>query len=230
MEMCEQLVRQGLFDGKLKQMEDLCYHLDIVEDKTIRDACREFLTDFARSLGLPQEGVEQNVERFATLYSIHMYNSWGQTENGFEMGIFPIFSRINHSCSPNAFHEYNKILKQLTVHALRDIKAGDQIFITYVDAAGYPSDMRDQKLEPSFIDCHCAICSNPATDDLQCELYQCYYGAWFYLHPEQLDTELVDMEVRVANDAHEAINFLKRTEQLLKAPSLDLQSEMLRVV
>lgn len=43
-------------------------------------------------------------------------------------GLFALYSRVNHSCSPNVVESYNSTIKRLTVHATRDIKAGDQVF------------------------------------------------------------------------------------------------------
>lgn len=51
-------------------------------------------------------------------------------------GLFPEFARINHSCVPNAYSAWNEHIGQQTVHAGQDIKAGEQIFISYLGRTG----------------------------------------------------------------------------------------------
>lgn len=50
---------------------------------------------------------------------------------GHGLGIFALHSRVNHSCSPNAVRTYRPTIKRNTIHASREIQAGDQIFIDY---------------------------------------------------------------------------------------------------
>ncbi|CAD6578124.1 MAG: hypothetical protein ASARMPRED_008537 [Alectoria sarmentosa] len=57
--------------------------------------------------------------------------------NCFEMrppgsGIFLKAARINHSCCPNAFFSWNSNLQRVTIHAMVDIPAGDEITISYI--------------------------------------------------------------------------------------------------
>lgn len=46
-------------------------------------------------------------------------------------------SRLNHSCRPNAFPAWNKDTGRMTVHAIRQIKAGQEITINYVSEGVY---------------------------------------------------------------------------------------------
>ena len=46
-------------------------------------------------------------------------------------GIVLTASRMNHSCLPNVHHHFNTALGRLTVHALRDIKSGEEIETSY---------------------------------------------------------------------------------------------------
>ena len=73
-------------------------------------------------------------------------------------GIFLKASRINHSCTPNAHFAWNANIQRETVHAIVDIPASKEIFISYC----YPhTDIyhRQQKLEPYGFDCDCRPCS-----------------------------------------------------------------------
>lgn len=73
-------------------------------------------------------------------------------------GIFPIISRINHSCRPNTQHTWNSLKKQETNHAISIIKKGEEITISY--NFGGPSERRRLRMKESFnFDCTCDICS-----------------------------------------------------------------------
>jgi hypothetical protein len=67
-------------------------------------------------------------------------------------GVFATISRINHSCRPNAAHSWNPLLKEQTVYAVREIKEGDEITLSYHN--GGPSTVRKQILKEAFnFDC-----------------------------------------------------------------------------
>jgi hypothetical protein len=73
-------------------------------------------------------------------------------------GIFPTISRINHSCRPNTQHTWNRSTERETIHAIRDIKKGEEITISY--SLGGPSQSRRQHLKENFgFDCTCDLCS-----------------------------------------------------------------------
>ncbi len=55
-------------------------------------------------------------------------------------GVYPTICLINHSCLPNAHHNWNSDERCETIHAIRYIKAGEEITISY-DKGG-PSDSR----------------------------------------------------------------------------------------
>jgi hypothetical protein len=55
-------------------------------------------------------------------------------------GIFPIISRINHSCRPNTQHTWNSSTEHETIHTIRDIQKGEEITISY--SLGGPSQSR----------------------------------------------------------------------------------------
>jgi SET domain len=73
-------------------------------------------------------------------------------------GIFSTISRINHSCRPNTQHTWNASTGHETIHAIRDIKKGEEITISY--NLGGPSQPRMQRLKRSYgFDCTCDLCS-----------------------------------------------------------------------
>ena len=71
-------------------------------------------------------------------------------DNAYTLGserrvLFHLTSRINHSCSPNAFRKHYK--NQIQVFATRDISPGSEIFLQYSVKAGHE--------DKSHFECDC---------------------------------------------------------------------------
>jgi hypothetical protein len=78
-------------------------------------------------------------------------------------GVYPTICLINHSCLPNAHNSWNSDAKCETIHAIRYIKSGEEIVISY-DKGG-SSDSRRTYLKDAFgFDCNCSLCSLPLPD------------------------------------------------------------------
>lgn len=76
--------------------------------------------------------------------------------------LFSLHSRLAHSCCPNAYNSWNPTLKRLTIHATRDIKAGDQICVDYTGNACQTNQQRAFSLFTNWgITCNCAACTDP---------------------------------------------------------------------
>lgn len=70
---------------------------------------------------------------------------------------------INDTCIPNSHNNWNSKTGLETIHAIRDIKAGEEITISY--EAREPARQRLIKLRDAFgFDCKCELCSRPATE------------------------------------------------------------------
>ncbi|KAF8624369.1 hypothetical protein AX15_005916 [Amanita polypyramis BW_CC] len=78
-------------------------------------------------------------------------------------GIFPNASRFfNHSCAPNAATRYQFAQAKpvtMEVVALRDIKAGEEVFLTYLDPALLQTRQRVFELTYGFV-CPCLPCQH----------------------------------------------------------------------
>ena len=78
-------------------------------------------------------------------------------------GVYPTICLINHSCLPNAYNSWNSGSKCETIFAIRYIKSGEEITISY-DKGG-PSTSRRAYLKDQFgFDCGCPLCSLPSSD------------------------------------------------------------------
>ena len=78
---------------------------------------------------------------------------------GEKHGILLTSSRINHSCAPNAEWHWNKLTKRLNVHAIQDIREGEEIFISYLPC-DFSYEQRQDNLSDGYgFICRCSLCS-----------------------------------------------------------------------
>ncbi|KAL6718168.1 hypothetical protein ACLMJK_004256 [Lecanora helva] len=71
-----------------------------------------------------------SIEQQVAAHGIVWANSFAMSAG--KSGIFAQAARINHSCTPNVSHSWNEKLGDLTVHAVRDIGAGEELVTAYV--------------------------------------------------------------------------------------------------
>ncbi|PKS08761.1 hypothetical protein jhhlp_004814 [Lomentospora prolificans] len=90
---------------------------------------------------------------------------------GLGAGLFPCFSRMNHSCTPNTFDVYNITLRRLTIHAARDIKRGEQLHSVYIEPM-WPRERRLKKLRAWGFECTCAVCSDDVLEAMREETFR----------------------------------------------------------
>ncbi|KAK8011175.1 hypothetical protein PG990_010140 [Apiospora arundinis] len=119
--------------------------------KASKNQAREFLTlDNAHKANGPLVGTAST--------NVHPMGGGGATE----AGLFLAACRINHACVPNAQNKWRADLGRMTVHAARDIAAGEEITLTYLPAL-FPYAERQTILKEHFgFVCACATCSLPA--------------------------------------------------------------------
>lgn len=98
-------------------------------------------------------------------------------------GIYPTICLVNHSCHFNAHSNWNSSTKQETTQAIKDIPAGEEITICYIEGGSAAARQRQLKHVFGF-DCACVLCSKPlqelrASDERRSEM-------------EKLDKEIGD--------------------------------------
>ena len=74
-------------------------------------------------------------------------------------GVCPLYSRVNHSCTPKVHANYNPSIGAHTLHAIRDIESGEEILTSYIDSA-QPISERTDDLEKFRVDCYCPACKS----------------------------------------------------------------------
>lgn len=74
--------------------------------------------------------------------------------------VFLLGSRINHSCTPNVHFAYNSALEKETFHAIRDIRAGEEVTIMYINGTNRTRGQRQDELKKWGFQCNCPTCED----------------------------------------------------------------------
>ena len=81
-------------------------------------------------------------------------------ETGMCSSVFAHACRLNHDCRPNAHAAWNDRIGMQTVHALREIRKGEEVLVAYIggDEDGTRA-VRQKQLQSKFsFTCECAQC------------------------------------------------------------------------
>ncbi|KAF2825868.1 SET domain-containing protein, partial [Ophiobolus disseminans] len=78
--------------------------------------------------------------------------------------VFPLGSRLNHSCIPNINFAYNPSLEKETFHAVRDIAGGDELTVMYINGVSHTYSQRQAELTKWGFTCTCPGCDTTAAD------------------------------------------------------------------
>lgn len=87
--------------------------------------------------------------------------------NAFGGMIFLTGSRINHSCIPNLNFAYNNLIEKGTFHTVRDIEAGEELTVMYIDGVNRPRARRQSELRQWGFLCVCPACEDTPEGDLK---------------------------------------------------------------
>ncbi|KAH6625357.1 hypothetical protein C7974DRAFT_313304 [Boeremia exigua] len=80
-------------------------------------------------------------------------------EMGAGAGVFVHAARFNHSCVPNACFSWNSDTQRENIHTMRDIKAGEEVLISYVDGE-HDKRLRAWELRHYGFVCGCEACGD----------------------------------------------------------------------
>ncbi|KAK9388618.1 hypothetical protein V1515DRAFT_578937 [Lipomyces mesembrius] len=153
------LMRILMMDGSKRDrfynaMENLMSHIDD------RGKMEDFATLVLMSKGAKEySGTKLSLDAVVGLLCKVMTNSASIANPSYDtvgMMFDPVISLINHSCDPNAVLVFNKNV--LLVRAVREIKEGEEILISYTDNT-MPMPYRKEQLRTRyFFDCQCSAC------------------------------------------------------------------------
>ncbi|KAF2015145.1 SET domain-containing protein [Aaosphaeria arxii CBS 175.79] len=107
-----------------------------------------------------QEQHAARVGKEPSLVSIFQTNCM---EMGKGAAVFPHAARFNHSCNPNAAFNWNDAIGKETIHAMRKIKEGEQITLTYCDSTLNKA-VRSWQLKHYGFFCDCEACVGDDSD------------------------------------------------------------------
>ena len=86
-----------------------------------------------------------------------LFDNYSSSNSTIGLGLFPLTSILNHSCSPNAAFSPASGGRMI-VRALRDIAAGEEICVHYVDLLQSRSERQRELLTDKYFSCACQRC------------------------------------------------------------------------
>lgn len=161
---------QSLSDADRKTFDSLhCSTESITAGRRtkILQWCREFHISYAGQKPLNAAWIQDVAEVTTKRYAIFNTNKMAMArafDGAGGVAVYPLFSRANHSCVPNAQNIYNASLQRLTVYAIRDIQAEEQVFVAYFKTAFQTLQQRRQIMKAWGFVCSYVLCTDPSVD------------------------------------------------------------------
>ncbi|KAL4972791.1 hypothetical protein BDW66DRAFT_154434 [Aspergillus desertorum] len=119
----------------------------------------QYLSLHAHASNTHKKHFERELQQeFSQLPALHRMVLSIYAANAFT-GVFLLTSRINHSCLPNCSAAYNRSLEEETVHAVRDIRAGEELTVRYVETSRARA-QRQSELAKWGFRCGCEVCED----------------------------------------------------------------------
>ncbi|XP_073349242.1 N-lysine methyltransferase SMYD2-B-like [Pagrus major] len=115
--------------------------------------------------------------------------------------VYPDVALINHSCLPSVIVTYDGT--SADVRAVRDMKPGDEVLISYIDLL-YPTDDRNNRLRESYyFTCDCKECKSKSKDKVKLKVRK---------RSEPIEPEVINNMVRYARKAISEFRAFKHTK------------------
>ncbi|KAF7192740.1 SET domain-containing protein 5 [Pseudocercospora fuligena] len=162
-----------------------CFHPSHID---FEQAANVYVAMSPRYHGLSNEATETLKGEITKVMGIFSANNFILA--GGNQGVFARASRINHSCVPNVHHTNNPNIRRETVHAMRDIEAGEELLANYL-GAGATYDPRFTRMEAlrnnhGFI-CQCQACMDPRSDERRHSISVIFWGLNAYIEHSTQD-------------------------------------------
>lgn len=129
----------------------------------VRDGAARIMEDLPSECHLPVDDIlvlaaqiNENSYALGALNDSHLVAS---------VGLFATTGLVNHSCSPNCGWS-NAGDGSVALHALRDLKEGEEITLSYIDIDKERSERRQELRETKHFDCFCDRCSEPLAESV----------------------------------------------------------------
>ncbi|ESQ50674.1 hypothetical protein EUTSA_v10022664mg [Eutrema salsugineum] len=108
-------------------------------------------------LQLPSIDLKEIAENFSK-FSCNAHSICDSELRPQGIGLFPLVSIINHSCSPNAILVFEE--QMAVVRAMENISKDSEVTISYIETAGSTLTRQKSLKEQYLFHCECAGCSN----------------------------------------------------------------------
>lgn len=166
--------------------------------------------------------LEWCVPTYSSLFSFYQRDAVGLPGLG-ASGFFYRHGVINHSCSPNAHAYYDGVKERHQVHLLRDVKAGDQVFVTYATRPEVPRACRHAGIlaNHKFV-CNCALCTSEEAEAIIHRVLALYEGFSNYMDRFIERTNQTNPPFIPRNESLEAVSNAEELLSLFRHPSVDI--------
>uniref|UniRef100_A0A8C4GV76 [histone H3]-lysine(4) N-trimethyltransferase n=1 Tax=Dicentrarchus labrax TaxID=13489 RepID=A0A8C4GV76_DICLA len=119
--------------------------------------------------------------------------------------VYPDVALINHSCLPSVIVTYDGT--SADVRAVKDMKPGDEVLISYIDVL-YPTDDRNNRLRESYyFTCECKECKSKSKDKAKLKVRK---------RSDPIEPEVINNMVRYAKKTIREFRLLEMCEQSLE--------------
>lgn len=215
----------------LKTLDELCGRKNLPEED--QEKAQKIIHRWHEQHGdekghnLNTRKMRRSDNRALKRFSIFLNNNMEMGRNSmYGQGIFPLHSRINHSCSPNVVSSYNPSINRLTVHTTRDIKAGDEALVDYGNGTFRKKSNRQAVIKSLGFVCQCRACTNPREKKLRDYMVDLKMELVLENHHDIPKTGFERSE-RVARSPQDALEMNEQIAALLRHPTIDLRSKSL---
>jgi len=166
------LWRQAELKGKRSSSESLCKVdelCDHLKDMKFEDVHK--VEENSKEIGdyFGYENLPDDDEYIDHLFGIVACNGMSITDmRGLQylgVAIHPTLNLINHDCDPNCVAV--SCGPNIFVRAVKPIKEGEELFISYIDQAAPSKDRREMLKDQYYFDCGCKQCECGVKDDLR---------------------------------------------------------------
>lgn len=167
--------------------------------------------------------LEWCVETFSKAFAFYQRHAVGLPRPG-ASGFFYQHGAINHSCSPNAHAFYDTVKERHQVHLARDVKAGDQIFVSYISGIELPRAYRHAEilLEGHKFVCGCTLCTSQEADVVVQGVPALYKGLSGYLEKANVRAHQTKPTFIPRTETMQALASAEALLSLLRHPSVDV--------
>lgn len=150
-------------EEKRKKFDELLYIPSLIT-QTLRDTIRAWYKEngITASDGVVLKGkrLQDASKAMAKRFAIFITNRVQMGSNSaYGTGVFASYSRINHSCVPNSHNGYNPTIGRFTIHSTHEIRAGEQVFISYINGICRTRSQRQKALDKWGFTCTCQACT-----------------------------------------------------------------------